>query len=96
MKGGYPKLIGWMDTGIQNRHAQILKDKEVKANLASHVLQVVFVGYTGLRFSVCHPTSGVKSAELHTILWSVIKKLHDWGFLVDFMQDGGDQNRQFY
>ena len=97
MSSGFPKLIGWIDTGEENLHAKILKEKTMKSTLATHVLQVMFVGYTGYRFPVCHyPTCGVKASELHTILWSTIKKLHDWGFLVDYiMQDGGEENRQF-
>jgi hypothetical protein len=95
MRSGCPKIIGWIDTGEENLHAKILKENTMKSTLATHVLQVMFVGYTGLRFSVCHyPTCGVKASELHTMLWSTIKELHDWGFLVDYiMQDGGEENR---
>ena len=69
----------------------------MKSTLATHVFQIMFVGYTRFRFPVCHyPTCVVKASELHTILWSTIKKLHDWGFLVDYiMQDGGEETRQF-
>ena len=97
MKGGYPNLIGWVDTGEENMHANVLRNNTMQARLASHVLQVVFIGYTGFRFPVCHfPTTGVTASELHTILWSVIKNLYDWGFYVDFIiQDGGQENRQF-
>lgn len=97
MKGGYPNLIGWVDTGEENMHATVLKKNALQASLATHVLQIVFIGYTGFRFPVCHyPTKGVSASELHTILWSVIKMLYDWGFYVDFIiQDGGQENRQF-
>ena len=97
MRSVCPKLIGWIDTGEENLHAKMLKEKTVISTLATHVLQVMFVEYTGFRFPVCHyPTCGVKASELHQILWSTIKKLHDWGFLVDYiMQDGGEENRQF-
>lgn len=97
MKGGYPNLIGWVDTGEENRHANILKTNAMQVKLATHVLQIVFLGYTGFRFPVCHfPTTGVNASELHTILWSVMKKLYDWGFHVDFIiQDGGQENRKF-
>ena len=86
MSSGCPKLIGWIDTGEENLHAKFLKEKPMKSTLATHVLQVMFVGYTGYRFPVCHyPTCGVKASELHTILCSTIKKLHDWGFFVDYI-----------
>jgi hypothetical protein len=45
------------------------RKKPVKSTVATHVLQVMCVGYTGLRFPVCHyPTCGVKASELHTII----------------------------
>jgi hypothetical protein len=59
MRSGCPKLIGWIDTGEENLHAKILKENTMKSTLATHVLQVMSVGYTGFRFPVCHyPTCG--------------------------------------
>jgi hypothetical protein len=97
MKGGHPQLIGWVDTGEENMHANILKTNAMHAKLATHALQIIFIGYTGFRFPVCHfSTTGATASELHTILWSVVKKLHDWGFHVDFViQDGRQENRKF-
>jgi len=83
MRSVCPKLIGWIDTGEENLHAKMLKEKTVISTLATHVLQVMFVGYHGLRYPVCHfPTCGIKVSELHTILWYIIEKLHDWDFLL--------------
>ena len=83
--------------GEENLHAKIMKEKTVKSTLATHVLHVMLVEYTGFRFPVCHyPTCGVKASELHRILWSTIKKLHDWCFPIDYIvQDRGEENIQF-
>jgi hypothetical protein len=47
MRSGCPKLIGWIDTGEENHLAKILKENIMKSTLATHVLQIMFVGYTG-------------------------------------------------
>jgi hypothetical protein len=97
MVGGKPSLVGWIDVGEEAANLRMLKEGCVKQTLASEVIQVTFMGYTGFRFPLCHyPTGGVKSSELHIIIWDAIAKLSDWGFTVDFInQDGGEENRQF-
>ncbi|KAL3888305.1 hypothetical protein ACJMK2_000676 [Sinanodonta woodiana] len=97
MKCNENKLIGWIDTGKEAEALRILKEKEVKQTLASKVLQVSFLGYTGFRFPIAHyPTAGVKASELYIIIWDIISNLQSWGFTVNYiLQDGGDQNREF-
>lgn len=96
VKGGTNELIGWVDTGDEGDNLRILKEQNVTKKLATDVLQITFLGYTGFRFPVAHyPTDGVKASELYIILWEVISKLQSWGFIVDYiMQDGGQQNRE--
>ena len=69
----------------------------MKQKLATDVLQLTFIGYTGFRFPFAHfPTYGVKGSELHILFWNSISTLQSFGFNVDFvMQDGGGQNREF-
>ncbi|KAK3089320.1 hypothetical protein FSP39_002711 [Pinctada imbricata] len=83
--------------GEESFNLKVLKDNEVKSELANEVLQVSFVGFTGFRFPICHfPTAGVKASDLHIIIWNCISKLWDYGFEVDYiMQDGGEENRTF-
>ncbi|XP_014675321.1 PREDICTED: uncharacterized protein LOC106815380 [Priapulus caudatus] len=97
MMGGKPSLTGWIDVGEEAGNLRMLKEGCVKQTLASEVIQLTFMGYTGFRFPLCHyPTGGVKASELHIIIWDAIAKLADWGFTVDFInQDGGEENRQF-
>ena len=97
MTGGKPSLVGWIDLGEEAFNVKVLKDQKVNPELATEVIQLSFVGYTGFRFPICHfPTNGIKASELNIIIWNTISKLSDWGFTVDYiMQDGGEENRSF-
>ena len=97
MVDGQPSLVGWIDMGDEPFNLKVIKDKDVKPELATEVFQITFVGYTGFRFPICHfPTAGVKASDLHIIIWNCVSKLWDWGFHVDYlMQDGGEENRSF-
>ncbi|XP_052065893.1 uncharacterized protein LOC127705600 [Mytilus californianus] len=74
-----------------------LDGKQSSRKLATDVLQITFLGYTGFRFPIAHfQTDGVKASELYIIIWYLISQLQSLGFIVDFiMQDGGRQNREF-
>jgi hypothetical protein len=53
------------------------------AKLATHVLQFIFLGDTGLKFPIAHyPTSEATASDLYIIFWDVVKNLHQWGFKV--------------
>lgn len=97
MKGGTPELIGWVDTGEEGNSLRTIRFGKIEQTIATQVIQVTFLGYTGFRFPLCHyPTCGVKSSELHVILWKLVACLNDWGFTVDYInQDGGKENRTF-
>ena len=90
-RSGCPKLIRWIHGSRKPPCQKFERKTIVTSTVATHVLQVMCVGYTGLRFPVCHyPTCGLKASELHTIIWSTIKMPHDWCFLVDYIiQDRG-------
>ncbi|KAJ8313193.1 hypothetical protein KUTeg_009256 [Tegillarca granosa] len=97
VKGKENKLIGWIDTGEEAENVRILMQQDVKQTVASSVLQISFLGYTGFRFPIAHyPTAGASAYELYTIIWEIISYLQSWNFTTDFiLQDGGDQNREF-
>ncbi|CAG2223976.1 unnamed protein product [Mytilus edulis] len=97
VKGERSELVGSIDTGSEAENLRIVKENKVSRKLATDVLQITFLGYTGFRFPIAHyPTDGVKASELYIIIWDLISQLQSWGFIVDFiMQDGGQQNREF-
>lgn len=96
-RNGTPKLIGWIDTGNEGRDLKILREGNLKRKLATEVFQIIFFGYTGLRFPVYHcPSAGINASDMAIIIHKVIAELHDYDFQVDFiLQDGGQENRQF-
>ena len=49
-KGCENQLVGWVDTGDEGESLKILKEKTVNKTLATEVLQVSFLGYTGFRY----------------------------------------------
>ena len=70
---------------------------ETKAELASHVLQFVFLGNTGFRFPFAHwPTKEVDPSTLYIIFWKAVFWLLKAAFKVRYCCcDGGEANRSF-
>ena len=97
MVNGTPTLVGWVDVGDEGMKVKTIREQNVQQTIATQVLQLTFLGYTGFRFPICNfPTNGIKASELNIIVWDAVAKLSDWGFQVDYiMQDGGEENRQF-
>lgn len=50
-KGRENKLVGWVDTGDEGECLKILQEKTVNQTLATEVLQVSYLGYTGFRYN---------------------------------------------
>ncbi|ELU13368.1 hypothetical protein CAPTEDRAFT_194398 [Capitella teleta] len=80
----------WRDLGIMTL------PKKSDVQLASHVLQILFLSHSGFRFPVAHyPTHETQAPELFHVIWEAIDKLDDWGFKVEYLcQDGAVANRQ--
>jgi hypothetical protein len=51
--------------------------------LASHVLQLLFLGDTGFRFGFAHfPTKEANASDLYVVFWEAVLHLEKWGFKV--------------
>jgi hypothetical protein len=75
MQDGIPSLIGWIDLSEEAQNLRILCDKRFAQHLATEVIQMSFMGFTGFRFPICHfPTAGIKASELSIIIWKAIEK----------------------
>lgn len=74
----------------------ILSGKET-IDVASHVLQFVFLGNNGFRFPFAHfPTKEADPASLYTNFWKAVGWLKRFGFQTNFCCcDGGEANRSF-
>ncbi|ELT87513.1 hypothetical protein CAPTEDRAFT_190460 [Capitella teleta] len=93
IKSYYTGLVQHNEEG--DALVQLRKGKS-EVQLASHVLQILFVSHSGFRFPVAHyPTHEAQAPELFHVIWEAIDKLDDWGFNVEYLcQDGAVANRQ--
>ena len=69
---------------------------EKKKELATHVLQLLFLGFGGFRFPIAHfPCTQATATDLHVILWSAVEMLSAYGFHVLYVNmDGAITIRQ--
>jgi hypothetical protein len=96
--GDQSKLVGFVDLGNEANDVRSLKSGTEDKELADHVLQLQFVGMTGLRFPLCHfPTRCAASATyLHIAFWNGVDVLESYGFRIMYTNmDGAESNRQF-
>ena len=90
------QLIGFVECCEESVYLEKLSGK-YELKLATHVLQLLFMGYTGFRFPIAHfPTTQTSSHELYLIFWKAVKKLRLYGFTVTYISlDGAQTNRNF-
>ena len=99
LQDNVPTLVGFIDTGVEaNSIRDTMSNDEVNRQLATQVMQVMFVGHTGFRFPVAnYPTSNAKPYDLHTIIPKLCYHLYLFGFNVEYiMADGAPENRAYY
>lgn len=65
--------------------------------VATHVLQFVFLGNNGFRFPFAHfPTTEADPATIYTNFWKAVGWLRRFGFNTNYCCcDGGEANRSF-
>ncbi|XP_060601671.1 uncharacterized protein LOC132754935, partial [Ruditapes philippinarum] len=90
-------IVGMMNMGETNNNIKIISDGKKKIQMATHILQFVFHGFTGFRWPVVYFAScTAKAHELYTTFWECVDKLDEFGFTVDYvMLDGASTNRAF-
>ncbi|XP_070571398.1 uncharacterized protein [Ptychodera flava] len=96
-EGDETKLIGLVDLGDESDHMKTVIAGIDKAQIASHVLQMVFLGNSGFRFPFAHfPTHEVDAPSLYIVFWQAVKWLKRGGFHALYACcDGGQANRSF-
>jgi len=53
-------------------------------NLASHVLQMIFLGDTNFHFPFAHfPTHEANASDIYVLYWDAVINLQKWGFKVN-------------
>jgi hypothetical protein len=93
---GY-KLVGFVTLGKEADMLRNLKSGKMSQTLATHVLQLQFLGLTGFRFPLSHyPTHGATATEIHLIFCQAVAMLQNYGFRILYTSiDGAVTNRQF-
>lgn len=90
-------IVSMTDMDETNNNIKILADGRKNIQLATHILQYVFHGFTGFRWPVVYFAScNAKAHELYTTFWECVDKLDEFGFTTDYvMLDGASTNRAF-
>ncbi len=84
-RGGCASLVGCVDVGSENAAMDSLRAGVHKQELATHVIQMEFLSFSGLVFPFAHfPTRGAQAHHLCLLFWEAVKHLLDYGFKVKF------------
>jgi len=91
-------LIGFTECTPESVIFQQLKSNKTDRILATHVLQLVFLGFTGYRFPFSHfPSNTASGHELYLIIWKAISMLSTFGFTIQYIStDGAQSNRDLF
>ena len=96
-KGGSFKLSGAATYGIDGDNLDVIRYGRKTHELASHVLQLEFLGHTGFKFPFAQfPTVQAEAYHLYSIFWDAVLNLMKHDFRVTFVLfDGASANRTF-
>ncbi|CAG2216361.1 unnamed protein product [Mytilus edulis] len=94
-KNGDIELIGFTECTPDSIVFENMKTGKSDRTLATHVLQLVFLGFTGFRFPFAHfPTTTATGYELYLLLWKSVQMLSMFGFCIEYVStDGAQSNR---
>ena len=95
---GTIQLVGFTDCTPESIIIDQLKSNKMEKTLATHVLQLVFLGFTGFRFPFAHfPTTTASGYELYLVLWKAVNMLSVFGFKIQYIStDGAQSNRDLF
>ena len=91
------KMFGYVDFGPYNNGLHQTHQKGKGLQLATTILQFVFVAYNGFRFPFAYfLCSGVTAAHLTSVFWDIVNTLKSYDFKITFVcMDGAATNRSF-
>ena len=86
-------MVGLVDMGEEASITAPQKSEK----LATHILQILYLGIDGTRWPVAHYSSATASAsEIDLIFWQIIGELKKFGFNILYtIMDGASTNRKF-
>ena len=91
------KMFGYVDFGPHNNGIHELSKGSGGLQLATSVLQFVFLAYNGFRFPVAYMlAAGINTGQLVSLFWDLVNNLKLAGFFVSYVcMDGAAINRAF-
>ena len=91
------KMFGYVDFGPHNKGIHELSKGSEGLQLATSVLQIVFLVYNAFRFPVAYMlAAGINTGQLVSLLWDLVNNLKLAGFFVSHVCiDGAAINRAF-
>ena len=94
-KNGQTYLTGFTEISNESLFMDSILTGKKEVTLATHVLQFVFLGFTGFRFPLFHfPTKQATASELNLLFWKIVNFLQIFGFTVKYISlDGAQTNR---
>lgn len=97
-KDGQIELIGFTELTPESLVFEKMKSQKNERILATHVLQFVFLGFTGFRFPFAHfPSSTASGHDLYLLLWKAVNMLLNFGFIIQYVStDGAQTNRDLF
>ena len=96
-KDGKTYVWGFTEVTDESQYIDSILSGKKEIILATHVLQFVFLGFSGFRFPLFHfPTKQANASELYLLFWNVVNLLSTFDFTVQFVSmDGAQTNRDF-
>ena len=92
------ELIGFTECSPESIIFEQIKSNKKERTLATHVLQLVFLGFTGFRFPFAHfPSHTASGHELYLLVWKSVNMLSAFGFTIQYIStDGAQSNRDLF
>jgi hypothetical protein len=92
------ELIGFTECTPESIVFDQMKTNKRERTLATHALQLVFLGFTGFRFPFAHfPSHTASGTELYLLVWKSVNMLSSFGFTIQYIStDGAQSNRDLF
>ena len=96
-RDGNVYLWGFKEVTDESEFIESILNGKKEIKLATHVLQFVFLGFTGFRFPLFHfPTEQASALELYLLFWKIVNILSTFGFKIQYVSlDGAPTNWDF-
>ncbi|KXJ22079.1 hypothetical protein AC249_AIPGENE3500 [Exaiptasia diaphana] len=95
--GGKHRLVGFVNLGKGHDVMRTLSGQGDDPEIATHVLQFIFLSDGGFRFPIAQwPSASCSPTDLYHNFWDGVLKMLQYGFSIYWcILDGADCNRQF-